>query len=244
MSYRRWSDEEIEYLQKEYGRITVPTIAKKLNRTIGAVDSKILKLGLGHSYEAQGTITAAELSKALGRRTSVIYRWIYNNGLKATMKITYKKQKYQMIQIKDFWSFAKNNPQFMKWELYDKGSLIPEPKWLDKEIKNYFETRNKNKDKKWTKAEECYLLAYYQQGKQIKEISQLMERSEDAIWFRLKKLNVKKRVVHLKWGPVEDEMLTTMRGKGMYFKDIAEEMGRSLRSVERRYSRLVKEVQA
>ena len=243
MSYRRWTDKETEYLMKNYGRITVPTIAKKLNRTIKAVEIKTIKLKLGYSYEAQGSITASELARVLGRAKSVIYRWIYENNLKSTLKITGKKQKYQMISPKDFWNFAKDNPSFMKWELYERGSLLPEPKWLYAEISNYFRIRNKNKDKKWTKAEECYLLAYYNKGKQIKEISKNMGRSQDAIWFRLKKLNVKKRVIHLKWGTVEDEMLISMRGKGMYYKDIAEEMGRSKRSVQRRYERLCKEVQ-
>ena len=126
----------------------------------------------------------------------------------------------------------------MKWDLYERNTLLPEPKWLDKEIQNYFKTKNKKKDKKWTKAEECYLLAYYQQGKQIKEISQLMERSEDAIWFRLKKLNVKKRVIQLKWGSAEDEILINMRKQGKMFKEIAEELGRSIESVQSRHSRI------
>lgn len=243
MSYRIWTDKETEYLMKNYGRITIPTIAKKLNRTTKAVEVKITRLNLGHSYEAQGSITASELARVLGRAKSVILRWIYENNLKATLKTTGKKQKYQMIKARDFWNFAKNNPSFMKWELYERGSLLPEPKWLNDEIKTYFETRNKNKDKYWTKAEECYLLAYYNQDKQIKEISQIIGRSQDAIWLRLKKLNVKKRVIQIKWRPIEDEMLTNMRKQGMFFKDIAEEMGRSKRSVQRRYERLCKEVQ-
>ena len=238
MSYRTWSNKETEYLLKKYGSMTVSAIAKKLNRTNLSVIRKANRLNLGPVYEAQETITATELSRALGRSSSVVLRWICKNGLKSTLVVAKEKRKYQMIAVEDFWKFAKEHPEFMKWDLYERNTLLPEPKWLDEEIQNYFKTKNKKKDKKWTKAEECYLLAYYQQGKQIKEISQLMERSEDAIWFRLKKLNVKKRVIQLKWGSAEDEILINMRKQGKMFKEIAEELGRSTESVQRRHSRI------
>lgn len=238
MGNRRWTDEETEYLLKKYGRMTLPTIAKKLNRTTKGVESKALRLGLGHSYEAQGNVTAAELSRAIGRAKTTVLRWIHRNGLKTTLKITNKKRKFHVIKIKDFWEFAKENSSFMKWELYERGSLLPEPLWLDEEIKRYYETRNKNEDKHWTKTEECYLLAYYNQGKQAKEISNLIGRSEYAVRNRLKKLKVTNRMIKISWKPIEDEMLVSMRAKGMLFREIAEEMGRTKSSVQRRYKRM------
>lgn len=243
MSYRRWSDEEIEYLQKEYGRITVPTIAKKLNRTNLSVIQKASRLDLGPACEAQGTITAAELARTLGRRTSVILRWIYKNGLKSTLKIAKEKRKYQMIKVKDFWKFAREHPEFMKWELYERNTLPPEPKWLDEEIQNYFKTRNKNKDKVWSKVEDCYLLAYYNKDMMIKDIAEILGRSEMSTWCRLKKLKVPKRVIQIPWKPIEDEILINMRRQGKIFKEIAEELGRSTRSVQRRYDRIKEGVQ-
>lgn len=243
MGNRRWTDEEIDYLLKNYGRKTIPDIAKKLNRSVKGVEGKAIRLGLGHSYEAQGNVTAAELARALGRAKSVVQRWIHNNGLKSRLKITSKKRKFQMVKIKDFWEFAKENPNFMKWELYERGSLIPEPKWLDEEIKRYCETRNKNKDKHWTKTEECYLIAYYNQGKQAKEISKLIGRSEYAVRNRLKKLKVSNKIIKISWKPIEDEMLKTMRNKGMLFREIAEEMGRTKSSVQRRYKRMMEKKQ-
>lgn len=243
MSYRRWSDEEIEYLTKNYGRYSIQAIADKLDRTNLGVIQKANRLGLGLAYEAQGTITAAELARALGRRTSVILRWIYKNGLKSKLKTVKEKRKYQMIRVTDFWAFAKEHPMLMKWELYERNTLPPEPEWLDEEIKNYFETRNKNKDKVWTKAEDCYLLTYYNKGKLVKDIAEFLGRSEMSTWCRLKKLKVPKRVIQIPWKPVEDEILINMRGQGKIFKDIAEELGRSIRSVQRRYDRIKKGVQ-
>ncbi len=238
MSYRRWSEKETDYLIKNYGKRSVPFIAQKFNRTNLSIIQKAGRLKLGPVYEAQATVTAAELARALGRRTSIVLRWIYKNGLKSTLKIAGEKRKYQMIKIQDFWEFAKDHPEFMKWELYEKNALLPEPKWLDEEIKNYFKTRNKNKDKVWSKAEECYLLAYYQKNMQVKEIAKLMGRSADAVWARLKKLKVPKRVIQIPWKSIEDETLIEMRKQGKIFKEIAEELGRSTRSVQRRFDRI------
>ena len=240
MGYRTWSNEETEFLIKEYGRINIVKIARKLNRTVGSVRGKIANEGLGASYETQGTITASELARNLGRNKSTIQRWIHTNRLKCTKRKSKEKKKYLMIKIQDFWEFAKENPKYMRWELYERGSLPPEPKWLDSEIEIYNKNRVKKQKDKWSKEEDAHLTFYYKQGKNYKEIADMLGRTEDAIICRISKLNIASRMVCLPWKEEEIEVLINMREKGKSFEDIADELGRSECGVRSRWKRLKK----
>lgn len=44
---RTWKPEEEDYLMEKWGQISVPAIAKKLNRTTNAVKVRAQRLGLG-----------------------------------------------------------------------------------------------------------------------------------------------------------------------------------------------------
>ena len=44
---RTWKPEEEDYLMEKWGQISVPSIAKKLNRTTNAVKVRAQRLGLG-----------------------------------------------------------------------------------------------------------------------------------------------------------------------------------------------------
>lgn len=240
MKYKTWTTEEIEYLQKEYGRTNLDKISKKLGRTLSSVAGKAHRLKLGPSYEAQGEITAAELARSLGREKSTILRWIYNKELPSTHRKAKEKKKYQMIKIQDFWKWAEKNKNLMKWDLYERGSLPPEPKWIDEEIKNYAKNIIKKQKVKWSKSDESYLKFYYKQGKSISEIAKLLDRSEDAILCRIYKLKITKKV-NISWRDIEIETLVSMRKNGSSFEEIAEELGRSEDGVKSRYKRLRKE---
>ena len=52
------------------------------------------------------------------------------------------------------------------------------------------QTLHKNANKKWTRAEEQFLLTLYHEGKTLRQISQKMGRSQTSIVMRLGKLGV------------------------------------------------------
>lgn len=237
MSYKIWTEQEEEYLINKYGKTKISEMAKRLNRTESSVEKKIKRMKLGPSFENQDEFTAVELSRTLGRSRSIILNWIYSGKLKATLKVTGKKKKYQMIKPKDFWNFAKDNPKLMKWEKFERGIIIPEPEWLDEEIEKYMRNRYKNNDKKWSKMEDCLLINYYKKGIQLKEIGKLMGRTEYAIWNHAKRLKISRRSIQIPWKEEEKDIAIYMREKGYTYRQIAEELGRSEKGVQRFYDR-------
>ena len=142
-----------------------------------------------------------------------------------------------MIKPKDFWNFAKDNPKLMKWEKFERGIIIPEPEWLDEEIEKYMRNRYKNNDKKWSKMEDCLLINYYKKGIQLKEIGKLMGKTEYAIWNHAKRLKISRRSIQIPWKEEEKDIAIYMREKGYTYRQIAEELGRSEKGVQRFYDR-------
>ncbi|MCE5221887.1 MAG: hypothetical protein LLF98_11670 [Clostridium sp.] len=127
----------------------------------------------------------------------------------------------------------------MKWELYERNSLGDEPKWLEKRKKRYMKDRIENKGKEWSKTEDCYLANYYKQGKKLKEIAELLSRTISAVDARLTFLGVKRTRITINWKPIEVEMLMQMRKEDKTYGEIAEELGRTEKSVKRKMDNLL-----
>lgn len=48
---RKWTKEDVEYLTEKWGNVSIPSIAKKLNRSVNAVKIKAGRLNLGPMLE-------------------------------------------------------------------------------------------------------------------------------------------------------------------------------------------------
>lgn len=238
---RKWSEKDIEYLEKYYGVYSIQAIAKKLGRTPGAIINKKNKLELGGARLATTYITASELAAALCRSKSTIKRWMDKCELPVTHKVIFTKAKYSRIDVKKFWKWSKEHPELMKWNLYNKGSLEHEPIWLEAAIKSSYKSDIKNKDKVWSKLEDCYLMEYYKNKMPYKEMAKKLNRTESAIDGRLRVLGVKKtRKIQIKWTLKEVEILKSMLKKNKSYEEIAEELGRSLKGISRKVEEIKK----
>lgn len=82
---RTWKPEEEDYLMEKWGQISVPAIAKKLNRTTNAVKVRAQRLGLGAVLMAGEYVTLNQLLLAVtGGSSSYGYKmksWVENRGL-------------------------------------------------------------------------------------------------------------------------------------------------------------------
>lgn len=83
---RTWKPEEEDYLMEKWGQISVPAIAKKLNRTTNAVKVRAQRLGLGAVLMAGEYVTLNQLLLAVtGGSSSYGYKmksWVENRGLR------------------------------------------------------------------------------------------------------------------------------------------------------------------
>lgn len=239
--YRAWTEEDETILIEMYGMYSYKRISKRLKRSETAIVQKARKLNLGSPRQATGYVNMSELGECLGRSKSTIKRWIKLKGLPYCKKVISKKEETYRIDVNKFWAWAYKNINLMKWELYTRNSLGKEPKWLAEKIKEY-NSKIKHKTTEWTETEIANLELWYSQGVEIKEIGKRLNRSPTAVDIRLTRIGAdRRRIIILPWKDEEVEMLINMRKNKMTIKDIAEELGRSVRGVQRKYDRLRKE---
>lgn len=109
MKGRLWTEKDLDYLRKTYGKIPIETIAETLNRTYRATQMKANRLGLvtrgkctyGHEEEILKMVsegyTAKQIAKHFQINVDNLRRWLGKN------KIKYKREPKQEIDYRYFY---------------------------------------------------------------------------------------------------------------------------------------------
>ncbi len=123
-------------LQRRYGKTTLKSISKKLNRSENAIEIKACRLGLSSALEATGELTAAEIANVFKIDAHVVVdRWIKDRELKAQYKAVKFTRKFWRIKIEDFWKWAEDNKEIINFSKLERNILGKEPSWVDLERK-------------------------------------------------------------------------------------------------------------
>ena len=186
----KWTAKEEDILLENYGEIPVYKIEKKLGRK--KIARKIEKEGLGSVTEYAGLITAHKLSKILNVDSHTVLKWIRTKGLPHKRKILKYKKEHLIINIPDFWLWAEQNKHLVPFHKIERRILIPEPSWLEEEIKNCAQNIPQRQKIKWSKEEDNQLLYLkYRLLLSNNEVAERLHRTTIAIKRRLNKLNEK-----------------------------------------------------
>ena len=232
-----WTDEEVYYLEENYGKYSLRTLAKNLNRTESAIRGKCLRLGLTSALGNTGLLNTSDIARALGIDRKTVWNYIQERGLPAKKKVVLNKKKFWRIDIREFWKWLEKNKDLIDISNFEKNMLGLEPDWVDKKRKE--DVRNKTRhNQNWTKEEVNYLKANYR-IKTFNEISRELNRTVSSVQIKSRKLGLSK-VIEIKWKPVEVNLLIDMKKKGSTDIEIAEELGRSLASVDWKRKELLK----
>lgn len=184
----RWTKAEKEKLSELYGSFPIYTIEKRLSkRGIGNRVNKTKKYG--RSADNMGFLTAHMLAKHLNVDAKVVLNWVNKKGLPHKKTITAYERKNILINPKRFWVWAAENKKLLNFTKIERGVLLPEPEWLEQEIKNDYYNIPKRQRQPWTTEQErelCYLC--YRKGLLYKEIGKILGRSENSIQRRISKL--------------------------------------------------------
>lgn len=188
---RSWFDCETEYLEDNWGKLSVGTIAKKLGKSENAVILKAKRIGLGPSISAQGKLNANQLADAIGVDIhAIIDYWIPKYGLRAVRKVTRLVNKFWLIDIKDFWKWAEKNQDKFDSRRFEPLSLGPEPKWM-KEKRKADMSLPVRRFQKWTVKEDEKLRAMFKSGLYNRnQIGEHLGRSGIAVQRRLTRIDV------------------------------------------------------
>ena len=99
-----FSEEEIDYIVRNYGRFTTEQISKKLKRSRHSIKAKIMRLELGDFFGNSEDLHLEEVSRLVHRNHSAIMRNWTKRGLKVR-----KVGKFRMIKEKDLAKFMYEN---------------------------------------------------------------------------------------------------------------------------------------
>ena len=196
----RWPKEQEEYLCENWGKVSIPSIAKKLNRSNNAVIIKAQKLGLGGFLSSGEYISFNQLLIALGVQKGCGYKntsWIKNRGFPVHRKKVLNNT-FRIVYIDEFWEWAEQNRAFIDFSKMEPLALGEEPEWVTQQRKEDFKKHHACKNTPWTKLEDEKLTHYVRQRQYTyTEIAAMLRRTEGAVLRRCNDLNLKDRPVRL-----------------------------------------------
>ena len=196
---RTWKPDEEKYLMEKWGQVSIPAIAKTLNRTTSAVKVRAQRLGLGAVLNAGEYVTLNQLLIAVtGSNAGYNYKmksWVENRGLPVhTKKVD--QCSFLVAYIEEFWEWAEKNRAFLDFSKMEPLSLGEEPAWVAEQRKKDFQTFAIQRKDPWTPDEDArlkMLLKKHQYG--YAELSEMLRRSSGAIQRRCNDLGIKDRPV-------------------------------------------------
>lgn len=243
---KHWTDDEVIYLDENWGKVSINYISKKLGRSINAVKIKASRLGLGDARFYYDGITINQLAEATNISYSLYKNWIELYDFPAKRKVFCQQNRVLVVKYDDFWEWAEKNKQMIDFSRVEKNILGPEPEWVD--VKRNADFIKKQRIKRsnnnaWSEDEDnilkgmlnafCYTYP---------EIAQRLRRSEGAVKRRIRDLGLKQRPVrlnnHIKYSPEEVNLIVELFDKGHCLEDIASRINKSALGVRGKLERM------
>lgn len=236
-----WTKEESDYLQDQWGVISIKGIATRLGKSVNAVKLKAQRMGLSDARMNFDGITVCQLGKALGREYSTMKNWINRYGMPARKKLFAQSARVLVIGYSDFWKWAEEHKELLNLAKMEPGTIGPEPEWAKVKRKADQLTSQKTwQSVDWTPAEDQRLAQILKTEITYPELACMFNRSESSIKRRIHDLNLKMRPVRLnnmiKYTPDEVQTLLRMAQEGYSYETIGVVLGKSALGVRGSWS--------
>ena len=179
-----WTKEEKEFLEANYLR-GYKYLATKLGRSKSSVTHQCWRMML---FIRDGQyMTMRDLADIFHSDPSVVKRWVRQGLPCRIIKNRLNSGKViqrRLFEVESFWNWAKTHQNDVNWNLYEFGSLPPEPSWV-KYAK--FECKIPVRQKQaFTLSEIKRVKELREKGFSIREIAETQGRSVDSIKHALK----------------------------------------------------------
>ena len=191
--YRKtdWTQEELDYMQANWGEKTIPQIAKHIGRTVTAVRVKYKRMGLSGQKWYGDMMSARKVSELLGIDVhTVTDYWIPKCGLKGRKKKLAEKGSCTIIMFSDLLTWLEANQD--KWDSrrVEILGLGMEYDWLQEKRKKDAALPER-RAQKWTPFEDGRIISMFRRGMTYAEIAtEIGDRSACAVEHRLLRLDV------------------------------------------------------
>lgn len=241
-SKKNWSAEDERYLEDKWGTVSIPGIARHLNRSVDAVKIRAQRLGLGPALMGGDYVSLNQLLKvfygSIGSSGYVRKSWVEERGLPVHTKQVVNN-KFLVVYLDEFWEWAEKNRSFLDFSKMEPYALGEEPAWVAEQRKRDFRGFAIQRKDPWTSADDSRLIMLVQQNKYgYAELSKMLRRSAGAIQRRLQDLGVKERPLKAdahgpdsKWTDEDFEMLAEGIRQGEGYMAIGEMIGKSEKAI-------------
>lgn len=238
----RWTKKDYEYLEENWGVVSIPTIAKNLKRSVNAVKIKAQKKQLGSVLGSGDYISLNQLIMAVtGNKQSHTYHltsWVEKRGLPIHKKRV-DKCSFRVVYIDEFWEWAEKNRSFLDFSKMEPLVFGEEPEWVAEQRKKDFEAFSLQRKDVWSPAEDSRLkLLVKQQKYGYAELSEMLRRSVGAIQRRCRDLNIKDSPIkadnhgkEVQWTDEMYEILASGIRNGWSYTAIGKAVGKSEKAV-------------
>lgn len=184
---KRWSTADEDYLKDNYGRFSIERIAQNLKRSEMAVKIKANRLGLKFGGCENG-LTVSEIAQACSVSRAIVMYWIKRKEL-PVFKIKRGSCYIYKIRSRQFWKWAECNEKSVNLLYIKPKSILPEPKWLEKKVKNC-KRQPPKKRRCITRDEIKRVKQMYYSGTSVEEISRRIDRPIGSVRQMLRKKSV------------------------------------------------------
>ena len=175
MAGRRWTQEELQTLEKMSGTYTVAVIAKRLGRSFDAVNIKLNRLGLAGFERSTDMLTMNQVCLLLGVQSRTVKKKWKDKGLRI-----FRKGNYLAIRQEELIKYLKNHPEDWNATKITDDSIIMAYPWYKE--KKRADTRE---NYYWSQYDVSRLRYLRHEGYSIGEIAKKMGRSESSIKYKL-----------------------------------------------------------
>lgn len=180
MGGKRWTMEEEEILEAQWGIKSVEDISEKLNRTRSSIINHARYMGLGRAYDSGLYLFVGQVSDILGYSPSVIHNWIKKEKLPAKKRVLIEAERYFIVKDSLIEWLRKNQHLWNSnnLEINAFGTKV-EKEWLKEKRRK--DIRKKKKGKLYTKSELEVYLAEYNKGTSYSKIGLLLGRTRNSV---------------------------------------------------------------
>jgi hypothetical protein len=239
---RNWTKEEEEFLCENWGKLSVPTLCERLNRSKNAVIVRVNRLGLPAFLDAGDYVTLNQLSIAVtGSNNAYSYKttsWVKNRGLPVHNKRV-NNCSFKIVYIDEFWKWAEKNRSFIDFSKMEPLALGEEPLWVSEQRKKDFSALALQRKDPWTPIDDQRLIHLLKQHKYgYADLSKMLQRSAGAIQRRCTDLGLKERPVkadnHTPWSEDDYAALADGIRSGASYTEIGLLISRSEKAIRGR----------
>ena len=223
--YRKWTDEEDEYLINNWGVLEMQTLMKNLDRTFNAINKRAKTHRLGSATKTN-YFTRTEIAKMLG----VDYYTLDKLGLKFK-KRAFRVRKTNIITQENLFKWLKKNPDKYYAKNIPEYALGIEPEWLVKKRK--YES-NYRLRRRWSEVEDFNLKSLVKAKIPYDQIAIELNRNVNSIRKRIYVLGlVPRKYKTFRWTDKEKERLDYLINETiMSIPEMADDLMRSEGSIK------------